>query len=326
MENRVSYILIGLFVFVLAFTTVGFVLWLGKYAQMDVYSYYNVVTKESVSGLNLKAPVKLRGVSVGEVKDILINDKNSEEVIVLIQVKEGTPIKEDTYALIELQGITGLSYIQLQGGLNESPLLKTGKSKEKYGLIPSRPSILSRADKTLGDIGDKMKRVLDKTDTAMSEKNLKNFEEILENLETLTTSLNTTMQAITSKENDYRMMMDKLKEFEISAIAAADEMKMMSKDVSNAVNNAGIETMESMKSASATVSRVMGSLDEKIKDGTFDIDSILRENLLPLQNVLDEFRIFVIQGQESLDSLQQSPSDLLFKETQVEPAPSERSE
>src|SRR5665648_80529 len=99
MENKVSYILIGLFVFILTVATVGFILWLGKYAQSDVYRYYKVVTKESVSGLNLKAPVKVRGVSVGEVKDISINSENSEEVEVLIRVKEGTPIKDDTYAL-----------------------------------------------------------------------------------------------------------------------------------------------------------------------------------------------------------------------------------
>ncbi len=120
MENRVSYILIGLFVFILSFSTVGFILWLGKYAQGENYSYYKVVTTQGVSGLNPKAPVKLRGVSVGEVKDIYINHNNSEEVIVLIKVKEDTPIKEDTHALINLQGITGLSYIELEGGTHES--------------------------------------------------------------------------------------------------------------------------------------------------------------------------------------------------------------
>jgi len=85
MENRVSYILIGLFVFILGFSAVGAILWLGKYAQSENYNYYNVVTTQSVSGLNPKAPVKLRGVSVGEVKDIYINKNNSEEVIVLIK-------------------------------------------------------------------------------------------------------------------------------------------------------------------------------------------------------------------------------------------------
>lgn len=323
MENKVSYILIGLFVFVLTVATVGFILWLGKYAQSDVYKFYKVVTKESVSGLNLKAPVKVRGVSVGEVKDISINSKNSEEVVVLIRVKEGTPIKEDTYALIELQGITGLSYIQLQGGLNESALLKTGKTNVTYGVIPSQPSILSRVDKTLGDIGEKTQRMLDKTDVAMSEKNLENFSKILSNIEDITRSLNKTLTVISSKEDDFDHMMTKINEFEVSAIDAANEVKKMSLNMSDAVNNTGIDTMNSMREASATVSRVMGNLDAKIKSGTFDVDILLRENLLPFQNALDEFRTLMISSQEGIDSLVSSPSDLIYKETIIEPAPSE---
>jgi phospholipid/cholesterol/gamma-HCH transport system substrate-binding protein len=326
MENKVSYILIGLFVFILTVATIGFILWLGKYVQSDVYRYYKVVTKESVSGLNLKAPVKVRGVSVGEVKDISINSENSEEVEVLIRVKEGTPIKEDTYALIELQGITGLSYIQLQGGLNKSALLKTGKTNESYGVIPSHPSIFSRVDQTIGDIGEKTKHLLDKTDVVMNEKNLENFAKILSNLEKITSSLNTTLETISSKEDDFNNMMVRINEFEISAIDAANEVKKMSLNMSDAVNNMGIDTMNSMREASATVTRVMGHLDEKIKSGTFDIDSLLRENLLPFQNTLEDFRTLILTTQESIDGLAQSPSDLLFKETQIAPAPSEENQ
>lgn len=76
----------------------------------------------------MKKPLsKLNGVTIGEVRKITINPKNAEEVLVVIRVEESAPIKEETYALIQAQGITGLSFIQLQGGTNKAKAL--GRTK-----------------------------------------------------------------------------------------------------------------------------------------------------------------------------------------------------
>ncbi len=319
MENRVSYILIGLFVFALSFSTVAAILWLGKYAQNENYNFYKVITHQSVSGLNPKAPVKLRGVSVGEVKDIYINTENSEEVIVLIRVKENTPIKEDTHALINLQGITGLSYIELEGGTNSSKLLKTGDSEEEYGIINTKDSIIERVDKTLTDIGNKTNRMLDKTDEVMSTKNLKNFEKILENLVEVTATMTATMQMIQAKDKQLNNLIQKGVEFEQAVIDAANEVRKTSQEM-------GVDshaTLISMQEASATTSRVMEALDDKLKEGKLDIDLIVRENLLPFQNDLNDLRTLIIESKELVSQLRDSPSDILFKESTVELAPSE---
>lgn len=319
MENRVSYILIGLFVFILGFSTIGFILWLGKYAQSEVYNYYKVVTKQSVSGLNPKAPVKVRGVSVGEVKDIYINSENSEEVIVLIKVKDKTPIKEDTYALITLQGITGLSYIELDGGTNNSALLKTGNDEKSYGIIKTKDSIIERVDKTLTMIGTKTERILDKTDDVMSQKNLKNFELILENLVKVTDSMDKTLKILQSEEGNINEVLKKGKEFEVAVKQSADEVKKMAKNIGITSH----ATLISMQEASQTTSRVMGALDDKLKEGKLDIDVIVRENLLPFQNDLNDLRTLIVESKELVSELRDSPSDILFKESTVELAPSE---
>ena len=319
MENRVSYILIGLFVFILGFSTVGFVLWLGKYAQSENYNYYKVVTTQSVSGLNPKAPVKLQGVNVGEVKDIYINKDNSEEVIVLIKVEENTPIKEDTHALINLQGITGLSYIELEGSTHKSERLKTGEDEKDYGVIKTKDSIVERVDKTLTSIGNKTNRMLDKTDEVMSQKNLENFEKILENLVKVTASMNKTLEVLQSKESQIDEVLQKGKKFEIAIIKSADEVRKMAKNIGISSH----ETLISMQEASATTSRVMGTLDDKLKEGKLDIDNIIRENLLPFQNDLNDLRTLIIESKELVAQLRDSPSDILFKESTIELAPSE---
>jgi len=317
MENRVSYILVGLFVFILGFSTVGAILWLGKYAQNENYNYYNIVTTQSVSGLNSKAPVKLRGVSVGEVNDIYINSDNSEEVIVFIKVKEDTPIKEDTYALINLQGITGLSYIELEGGTHGSKLLKT--DDKNYGTIRTEDSIIERVDKTFTTIGGKTERMLDKTDDVMSRKNLKNFEKILENLATATITLNKTLEMMHSKDAQIDEVLEKGKELGIAVIKSADEVRNMAKNIGITSH----ETLISMQEASATTSRVMSALDDKLKEGKLDIDVIVRENLLPFQNDLNDLRSLIVETKEFVGELRDSPSDILYKETNIDLAPSE---
>ncbi len=322
MENRVSYILIGLFVFVLGFSIVGFILWLGKYAHNEDYNYYKVVTTLSVSGLNPKAPVKLRGVSVGEVKDIYINRENSEEVVALIKVKEGTPIKEDTHALINLQGITGLSYIELEGGTHDSALLKTGYLSKDYGIIKTQDSIIERVDKTLTTIGNKTKKILDKTSKVMSQKNLDNFEKILANLVEVTKSMNKTLEMIHSKDKQIDKVLNRAHEFEVAVIQSADEVKKMAANL----GKSGHETLVSMQEASATTSRVMGALDDKLNEGALDIDVIVRENLLPFQNDLNDLRTLIVETKEFVGELRDSPSDILFKETNLEMAPSEERE
>ncbi|MDA7848234.1 MCE family protein [Sulfurospirillum sp.] len=320
MENRVSYILIGLFVFILSFSIVGFILWLGKYAQSENYNYYKVITTQSVSGLNPKAPVKLRGVSVGEVKDIYINTENSVEVVVLIKVKENTPIKKDTHALINLQGITGLSYIELEGGEHASSLLKTGDSSNEYGVIRTKDSIIERVDKTLTNIGSKTTKMLDKTNEVMSQKNLENFEKILANLVDVTISMNKTLEMVYSKDKKIDEVLEKGKEFEQAVIDSADEVRKMAKNIGITSH----DTLISMQEASATTSRVMGALDDKLKEGKLDIDVIVRENLLPFQNDLNDLRSLIIETKEFVGELRDSPSDILFKETSIELAPSEK--
>lgn len=316
MENRVSYILIGIFVFVLFGATVGSILWLGKYSQSQVYSYYKVVTQESVSGLSQKAPVKLRGVNVGEVKDIFIDSKNSEDVVVLIRVKEGTPIKEDTYAILKPQGITGLNFIELEGGSNDSKILPTGKDLSSYGTIPSKSSMFTRLDNTLEMLGDK-------TDRMMSEKNLRNLETILENLVLTTERFNKSIENFSNDTQELKSVFSQALKVEKAMIEASKKVALMSEHISVAVNDTGIDTMESMRQAAHTVSRVMNGLETRVQKGTFDIDILLKENLLPLQSAMGEFRLLMIEARKSLEKFSDSPSDIMYKQMQIEPAPNE---
>ncbi len=316
MENRLSYILVGLFVFVLLLAGVVSIVWLGNYSNEGSFKHYQVSTTESVSGLNEKAPVKLNGVTIGEVRGIKINPKNAEEVLVIVRVEESAPIKNDTYALIQPQGITGLSFIQLQGGTNESEALKTSNDPTNYAIIHSQPSTFSRLDKTITSLSGKAEVIFDRADQILNEKNLKNLESILENSAKISSSTAKTLENIEKHNQEISRILKEAVVFEKVAIEAATGVREMSYALRHAIDNTGIQTLESIQNT-------MLHLDDKIKKGAFDVDLLLKENLIPLQSTLDELRILSINSRALIDHLNDSPSDLLFKSETIHPAPNE---
>lgn len=317
MENRLSYILVGAFIFVLLIGGVVSILWLGHYSEKGTFKFYKIATKESVSGLNEKAPVKLRGVQIGEVRSITINPYNAEEVLVTIRVQDDAPIKEDTYAVIEAQGITGLSYIQLQGGTNEAKALKTSNKWEDYGIIYSRPSTFSRLDKTITSLSTKAEMIFERAESVMSEKNVKNLEIIIENSAKIAESTNKTLANIEAHNKEINQLLQE-------ATNAAVGIKNMSYALTSAIDNTGVDTMNNIKEAAQSVKTVMNALNQKVEKGSFDVDILVKENLMPLQKTLQDLQLLSNETKDLVSNLKDSPSDLLFKEETIKPAPNER--
>ena len=116
MTGKTNYVLVGLFVLALTLTLIAGVLWLGSGGPGRVYDEYLLYMQESVSGLSRDNAVKYHGVDVGRVREIALDPRRAEEVRLLLEIDRGTPIREDTVATLETQGLTGLAYINLTGG------------------------------------------------------------------------------------------------------------------------------------------------------------------------------------------------------------------
>ena len=54
--------------------------------------------------------------------------------VVPLSLQAGTPVTEDTVATLQMQGITGLKYIELQGGTNEARRLSPGDKVQDVDL------------------------------------------------------------------------------------------------------------------------------------------------------------------------------------------------
>jgi phospholipid/cholesterol/gamma-HCH transport system substrate-binding protein len=147
-EPKVHYVLVGTFVLVLGIIAVGMVLWLGKSDYRGVYDQYHAFMRQSVAGLSVNSTVKYRGVNVGRVKQIALNPDNIEEVRLTLEILQGTPIRTDTVATLETQGLTGLATLNLEGGSREAPRLEIQPGQE-LPVIQTKPSLFYRLDMAL---------------------------------------------------------------------------------------------------------------------------------------------------------------------------------
>jgi ABC-type transporter Mla subunit MlaD len=145
MLYQVQYTKIGLgFISVLGII-MFFLFWLHKSNYDQCKMVYDVHFPYTVSGLRKGDPVAYNGVNAGRVKDIFVNPKDIERVIVRVCLLPGFPIKTDAYAVVEVKNIAGGAIIALHGGSNEAPLLKP----KKRGQIPVICSQKSRIDQVM---------------------------------------------------------------------------------------------------------------------------------------------------------------------------------
>ena len=151
MEDKVNYTLVGVFVLVLGAALVAGVLWLavGLGGQKKVDPYASIFA-ESVAGLSTDAPVKFLGVDVGKVSQIQIDPQDSRQVRLRFLIERGTPIKQDSEAVLKTQGLTGIAYIEISGGSpGAAPLLPSAETP--VPMILSKPSLSARLENLLGN-------------------------------------------------------------------------------------------------------------------------------------------------------------------------------
>jgi phospholipid/cholesterol/gamma-HCH transport system substrate-binding protein len=147
MEPKVNYSVVGLFIVVLTASLVAVVIWLGKDEYRGTYDTFYTYVRESVTGLSIDGAVRYNGVDVGRVRDLGINPENPEEVRLTLAIARGTPIKVDTVAVLETQGLTGVVTVDLVGGTRDAPLLRA-QPGQPHPVIKSKPSLYARFERS----------------------------------------------------------------------------------------------------------------------------------------------------------------------------------
>lgn len=195
MESNRNYFMVGLFVIITVITALSFTVWIGSKDTGD-FEHYRIRFAESVSGLNVGGLVKYRGVNVGFVETIQIDQHDTRLILVQVKVQKGTPIKTDTVASLKLQGITGVIFIELTGGSNEAPNLMDA-TQEEIPEIKSQSSPLNAIVDRLPEVVDKTEKGIEQVNKLLSDENIANISAMITQWQQISVQLSAQIAALT---------------------------------------------------------------------------------------------------------------------------------
>jgi phospholipid/cholesterol/gamma-HCH transport system substrate-binding protein len=159
MESRANYALVGLFTLAVLAALFGFVYWFNSGAA-GRKQYVRVIFSGTVTGLARGSSVLFNGLRVGEVTRIELQPEDPRRIYAVIQVDSSTPLRVDTRARIEAQGLAGVVAVQLLGGAPDAAVLTAqpgqampviiAERSEFQDIIETVRTIAKRADDVLG--------------------------------------------------------------------------------------------------------------------------------------------------------------------------------
>ena len=309
MEPKVNYALVGLFLALLSGALLAGVLWLSKTDYRGVYDRYYTYMDESVSGLSTDSSVKYRGVDVGRVKEIILNPENPEQVRLALDLLRGTPVKEDTVAVLETQGLTGISTVNLGGGSRAAPVLRT-KPGETYPVIKSQPSFYTQlsdaisrltADQQLPKLLDNLNSLTQDARGLVDSQSRAEIKRILADLSAITRTVATHRSELADSIT--------------KGNAALDRFAAVGKQLDERLPEVLEQTAASVRALRETtreVARASASLGATLDGSRADIAQFTGQTLPESGLLVAELRHLTATLQRLASDLERQPSQLIF--------------
>ncbi|MBA4696816.1 MAG: MCE family protein [Legionella sp.] len=292
MEAKTNYTVVGIIVLILIGGLISTMLWLSVGFNQKNYHLYEVHMREATSGLNNEAPVKFNGVQVGFVKRIGLNQDDPQEVNLLLNIEEGTPITVSTTATLIAQGITGNTYVGLSATSSDLTPLRA-VPPNPYPIIPAKPSLLKQLDSVLKDVGENINKVSLRVDEVLDKENIMHIKESLGNIKTATAVL----------ASDSKMIHRSLTNLDVvlkNGAKASEKFGEAMGQLEGGIKHFN-QMADSMKQAGSGVAETMRS-------GKVAIDKISQQALPPAVVLLQRLETIAVNLEKLSTQLRQNPS------------------
>ncbi|MFI5367330.1 MAG: MlaD family protein [Candidatus Binatia bacterium] len=301
MATEVHKFQVGVFVIVATVIAVATVIWLGASRFFESTQPFVTYFSESVQGLEPGSALKYRGVPSGRVRTIRIApDGELIEVLLDVDTRSAQALKKDPTlrATLELSGITGLRYIEIDRrtgeALNQAPTLSF---KPPYEVISSSRSSFKAIQVALEDVYNRIMQV---------------------DFGGISSDARTTLQAANTLLRDERIdaLLTNFKALSLSTSQLAKNLETMTNGVQlgPAVDNATKATAE----ARALLTDLRSGAGGKQLSATFEqldrIADTAQQVLTGLQYTIERLDRSATSLQSLTEQVRSQPSLLLFSE------------
>ncbi len=304
METRANYVLIGVFTLATAAFLLMFGLWAAKYSSDKDWRLYDVIFDESVTGLTEGGSVQYNGIGVGTVADLRLAPDDPRRVIARVKLRAQTPVKIDTYAKLSFTGLTGTAFIQLTGGSpNAQPLL--GDGEDDVPVIKTEASALQ-------NIAETANRLVARLDQVLSDQNIRNINETLDNIESATGALADQRQDLGALIVNARVASEKLS-------ATLDTTNTAIVNIDRELVNKLPSLIAKLDSTLTRLDSAAGNADALLSENRGPINAFAQDGLGQLGPTLEELRILVRDLRKISTRLDANPAGyVLGRETPKE--------
>jgi phospholipid/cholesterol/gamma-HCH transport system substrate-binding protein len=189
MERKANYTLVGFATLLLMIAAVAFAFWLARFQFNRDFDLYDIKFVGPVNGLSQGGEARFNGIKVGEVSNIALDKKDPSLVVARIREASDVPIKTDSYATLEPQNITGVSFVQIAAGSTQARLLKDVTPKGQVPLLRSQASTLSNLLEGGGTLLARAVEALDRVNRVLSDKNITTFGATLSDINVVSSEL-----------------------------------------------------------------------------------------------------------------------------------------
>ena len=304
MENKAYALAAGLFTLLLGTGVIVAVMWLS--GETYERASYVLESKHAVSGLNIQAPVRLRGVDVGKVESIAFDPEDSRLILVRVGIRAGTPITRGTTAQLGSQGVTGLAYVMLDDD-GKKPELMT-PSTDKQARIPVHASFLDDLTGSGKDLLTEVSQVVLRLNLLLGDKNQAQLIRTLASLETVSTRAAALAHALEPAAGNMPALTADARKALVRADTMFAELTELSRELKH---HAGV-----LERVAKSAEQVSGST--RVVSGTVLSESVPRINVL-----LDEMTRNSRNLDRLLTDLNDQPATLVFGRERPPPGPGE---
>jgi len=238
MERNAHYALVGLVSLILFLGLIVFVVWLARLQFNNQYTVYDVDFKGPVRGLTSGGEVYFNGIKVGDVTKLSLDKQDPNRVVARIRTTADAPIRADSVASLEPQGITGVSYLQITAGTVSKPLLKDVTPPNQIPVIHSQESALEGLLQGGGDVLTRTVQTLDRVNKVLSDDNIANFSATLANLKADTAVIANQGAMLTDLDATIKSVQD-----------ASDKIAKLSSDSDQLVTGDGRKVLANLNGA-----------------------------------------------------------------------------
>ncbi len=306
MENRSHALAAGLFVILFGIAAALAVWWLGQ--SDDSVDYYVLWTRKNVTGLNVQATVRYRGIRAGKVDSIVPAADDPRIIQVNISVDSRYKLTKGTTAQLGYQGLTGLAYVQLEDDDDSLEPLKVGAG----GTAPKielKSTLFDSLGEKAGDIVAQITLVSARLATILDEKNARNIARTLDNLATASESMRELPAVIAVLRSGLSAdNLQRLQQILVHVEKTTGEAAPIATDLRNLVRS---------------MNKLSEKLDAVAGQGKAVGDEINSTTLPRANALMRELNSNARQLNQLLESLESNPQMLIFGRETVKPGPGE---